>query len=176
MQVDLLSACHSTMTKPSFGHHFGSNLEEGTMLESPSIKARRHHCHCAFAQRHWHYQHLVQCRRLWQTLRSVASYLLRLTLARCHSALSLLTHTISASYRALLLLLKEHRFRFLQRLVCVLRKTNIVDTMFKMLEKYSTDLEEIVRERTVALEEEKKKTENLLTQMLPRYALETVTS
>jgi len=51
--------------------------------------------------------------------------------------------------------------------VCVYRKVNIVDTMFKMLEKYSTDLEEIVRVRTVALEEERKKTENLLSQMLP---------
>jgi len=39
--------------------------------------------------------------------------------------------------------------------------------MFKMLEKYSTDLEEIVRVRTIALEEERKKTENLLSQMLP---------
>ena len=39
--------------------------------------------------------------------------------------------------------------------------------MFKMLEKYSNNLEEIVRDRTIALEEEKKKTENLLTQMLP---------
>ncbi|KAI0221867.1 Retinal guanylyl cyclase 2 [Lamellibrachia satsuma] len=48
------------------------------------------------------------------------------------------------------------------------KKTNIVDTMFKMLEKYSNNLEEIVRERTIALEEEKKKTENLLTQMLPQ--------
>ena len=47
------------------------------------------------------------------------------------------------------------------------RKVNIVDTMFKMLEKYSTDLEEIVRVRTIALEEERKKTENLLSQMLP---------
>ena len=52
-------------------------------------------------------------------------------------------------------------------LCIVFRKMNIVDTMFKMLEKYSTDLEEIVKERTVALEEEKKKTEHLLTQMLP---------
>jgi len=51
--------------------------------------------------------------------------------------------------------------------VCVCRKVNIVDTMFKMLEKYSTDLEEIVRLRTTALEEERKKTENLLSQMLP---------
>ncbi|ELU18379.1 hypothetical protein CAPTEDRAFT_181752 [Capitella teleta] len=54
------------------------------------------------------------------------------------------------------------------------RKNNIVDTMFKMLEKYSTDLEEIVRQRTVALEEEKKKTENLLTQMLPRSVAESL--
>lgn len=45
---------------------------------------------------------------------------------------------------------------------------NIVDTMFKMLEKYSNDLEAIVQERTDELEEEKKKTENLLTQMLPQ--------
>ena len=47
------------------------------------------------------------------------------------------------------------------------RKLNIVDTMVKMLEKYSNDLEDIVKERTVELEEEKKKTENLLKQMLP---------
>ena len=39
--------------------------------------------------------------------------------------------------------------------------------MFKMLEKYSNDLEDIVRVRTNELEEEKKKTENLLAQMLP---------
>jgi len=51
--------------------------------------------------------------------------------------------------------------------MCAYRKVNIVDTMFKMLEKYSTDLEEIVRVRTIALEEERKKTENLLSQMLP---------
>ncbi len=40
--------------------------------------------------------------------------------------------------------------------------------MFKMLEKYSNDLEETVEKRTLALEDEKKKTENLLTQMLPQ--------
>lgn len=57
------------------------------------------------------------------------------------------------------------------RVTCVWtsRKVNIVDTMFKMLEKYSTDLEEIVRVRTIALEEERKKTENLLSQMLPAF-------
>ncbi len=48
------------------------------------------------------------------------------------------------------------------------RRINIVDNMFKMLEKYSNDLEETVEKRTLALEDEKKKTENLLTQMLPQ--------
>lgn len=39
--------------------------------------------------------------------------------------------------------------------------------MFSMLEKYSNDLEDIVKERTIQLEEEKKKSEQLLTRMLP---------
>ena len=56
-------------------------------------------------------------------------------------------------------------FNLLAFLFC--RKMNIVDTMFKMLEKYSNDLEETVAVRTMALEDEKKKTENLLSQMLP---------
>ena len=47
------------------------------------------------------------------------------------------------------------------------RKANIVESMFKMLEKYSNDLEEIVAERTMQLEEEKKKTDKLLFRMLP---------
>ncbi|XP_055954311.1 retinal guanylyl cyclase 2 [Patella vulgata] len=47
------------------------------------------------------------------------------------------------------------------------KKANIVDTMFRMLEKYSNDLEEIVNDRTVQLEEEKKKTDQLLSRMLP---------
>ncbi|ESP05009.1 hypothetical protein LOTGIDRAFT_109732, partial [Lottia gigantea] len=47
------------------------------------------------------------------------------------------------------------------------KKANIVDTMFRMLEKYSNDLEEIVNERTVQLEEEKVKTDQLLSRMLP---------
>lgn len=46
---------------------------------------------------------------------------------------------------------------------------NIVDTMFRMLEKYSTDLEELVKDRTLQLEEEKKKTDLLLYRMLPPY-------
>ncbi|CAG2192758.1 ANPRA [Mytilus edulis] len=47
------------------------------------------------------------------------------------------------------------------------RKTNIVDNMIKILEKYANNLEEIVEVRTEALIEEKKKTDRLLYQMLP---------
>ena len=43
-----------------------------------------------------------------------------------------------------------------------------MDAMFKRLEKYSSDLEETVRVRTLALDEEKRKTESLLSQMLPQ--------
>ena len=52
-------------------------------------------------------------------------------------------------------------------LILFFRKMNIVDTMFKMLEKYSNDLEELVKDRTDALAEEKKKTEHLISRMLP---------
>lgn len=45
---------------------------------------------------------------------------------------------------------------------------NIVDHMFKMMEKYSADLEEQVRERTEELEIEQKKTEQLIARMLPK--------
>lgn len=41
--------------------------------------------------------------------------------------------------------------------------------MFQMLEKYSNNLEELIRERTEQLDMEKKKTEQLLNRMLPRY-------
>jgi len=54
--------------------------------------------------------------------------------------------------------------------VCVFRrKVNIVDTMFKMLEQYSNNLEDLIKERTTQLEGEKKKTDKLLSQMLPPY-------
>lgn len=59
--------------------------------------------------------------------------------------------------------------------LCVRRKVNIVDTMFRLLEKYSSDLEELVRDRTQQLEDEKKKTENLLTQVLPPYDSQALT-
>ncbi|XP_048885788.1 retinal guanylyl cyclase 2-like [Brienomyrus brachyistius] len=47
------------------------------------------------------------------------------------------------------------------------KKINIVDSMLRMLERYSSNLEELIRERTEELEVEKHRTEKLLTQMLP---------
>lgn len=47
-------------------------------------------------------------------------------------------------------------------------KTNIVDNMMDLMEKYVTNLEGLVEERTQLLDEEKKKTEHLLHQMLPK--------
>lgn len=45
--------------------------------------------------------------------------------------------------------------------------------MFEMLEKYSNNLEELIKERTEQLDMEKKKTEQLLNRMLPRYCAAT---
>jgi hypothetical protein len=42
--------------------------------------------------------------------------------------------------------------------------------MIAKLEKYSKNLEELVDERTDQLREEKRRTEELLHQMLPQYA------
>ncbi|XP_076457284.1 speract receptor-like [Babylonia areolata] len=47
-------------------------------------------------------------------------------------------------------------------------KNNIFDNMLAMMEKYADNLEALVEERTDLLIEEKKKTEELLHQMLPR--------
>ena len=47
-------------------------------------------------------------------------------------------------------------------------KANIFDNMLAIMEKYATNLEAIVDERTLQLSEEKKKTEALLLTMLPR--------
>ena len=45
----------------------------------------------------------------------------------------------------------------------------LVDHMVRMMERYTDNLEELVEDRTDALEQEKLKTENLLNSMLPRY-------
>ncbi|KAJ8414642.1 hypothetical protein AAFF_G00038440 [Aldrovandia affinis] len=47
------------------------------------------------------------------------------------------------------------------------KKTNIIDSMLRMLEQYSSNLEELIRERTAELEVEKQRTEKLLSEMLP---------
>ncbi|XP_022248722.1 retinal guanylyl cyclase 1-like isoform X2 [Limulus polyphemus] len=52
------------------------------------------------------------------------------------------------------------------------KKINIVDTMFQMLEKYSNNLEDLIKERTIQLDEEKKKTDHLLNRMLPSMVTE----
>ena len=48
------------------------------------------------------------------------------------------------------------------------RTTNIMDNMVKMMERYSSRLEELVAERTSQLEEEKRKTDILLYRLLPQ--------
>ncbi|XP_064408918.1 retinal guanylyl cyclase 2 [Latimeria chalumnae] len=52
------------------------------------------------------------------------------------------------------------------------KKTNIIDSMLRMLEQYSSNLEDLIRERTEELEIEKQKTDKLLTQMLPSSVAE----
>ncbi|KAJ8348461.1 hypothetical protein SKAU_G00270500 [Synaphobranchus kaupii] len=47
------------------------------------------------------------------------------------------------------------------------KKTNIIDSMLRMMEQYSSNLEELIRERTEELEVEKQRTEKLLSEMLP---------
>ncbi len=49
-----------------------------------------------------------------------------------------------------------------------LRRSGIMDNMIQMLEKYANNLEKIVDQRTSELLEEKKKTDHLLHNMLPR--------
>ena len=59
-------------------------------------------------------------------------------------------------------------FYIINEVVILQRKVNIVDLMFKMIEQYTNNLEDLVKEKTLKLEEEKKITEKLLTEMLPK--------
>lgn len=52
---------------------------------------------------------------------------------------------------------------------CSSKNSTLVDHMLEMVERYADNLEDIVEERTEALEHEKQKTENLLNSMLPKY-------
>ncbi|XP_066598424.1 guanylate cyclase 32E [Prorops nasuta] len=71
----------------------------------------------------------------------------------------------------------EHRpdFKIVRNKLRPLRKgmkPNIFDNMMAMMEKYANNLEVLVDERTDLLIEEKKKTDALLYEMLPRYVAE----
>ncbi|KAM3601555.1 uncharacterized protein V6R79_014823 [Siganus canaliculatus] len=48
------------------------------------------------------------------------------------------------------------------------KKTNIIDSMLRMLEQYSSNLEDLIRERTEELELERQKTDKLIAAMLPK--------
>lgn len=48
------------------------------------------------------------------------------------------------------------------------RRGNIVEIILNRLEKYASNLEELVDQRTQQLVQEKQKTDNLLYRMLPR--------
>lgn len=52
--------------------------------------------------------------------------------------------------------------------VCASGSEKILDNLLSRLEQYACNLEEVVSDRTAQLQEEKKKAEALLTQMLPR--------
>ncbi|XP_075891295.1 retinal guanylyl cyclase 2-like [Nelusetta ayraudi] len=48
------------------------------------------------------------------------------------------------------------------------KRANIIDSMLRMLEQYSSNLEDLIRERTDELEVERTKTEKLVGQLLPK--------
>lgn len=55
-------------------------------------------------------------------------------------------------------------------MMCVLsgRDGNLLDTLLRRMENYANNLEQLVEDRTNAFLEEKKKSEQLLYQVLPR--------
>lgn len=52
--------------------------------------------------------------------------------------------------------------------------TTLTEKLLQRMEQYATELESIVEQRTSELAEEKKKTEELLYQILPRYYINTL--
>ncbi|CAB4000162.1 atrial natriuretic peptide receptor 1-like [Paramuricea clavata] len=66
----------------------------------------------------------------------------------------------------------ELKKRIHRLLVNLKMKTNILDNMIYMMEKYTDNLEELVVERTELLSDEKKKTDALLERMLPTSVAE----
>ena len=62
-------------------------------------------------------------------------------------------------------------YKFLVLFALCTRKFDIVDSMLQKLEKYADNLEELVKQRTSELMDEKQKTDMLLHRMLPTYVL-----
>ena len=65
----------------------------------------------------------------------------------------------------------RYQLKMTLQFLCNPRDIDIMDNMVVMLEKYATNLEDTVAERTKQLIEEKKKTDTLLYQMLPPYGI-----
>ena len=69
----------------------------------------------------------------------------------------------------------DHSYNHKLLILCAISqglKSNIFDNMLAMMEKYANNLETLVDERTQLLIEEKRRTEALLHEMLPRTVAE----